>query len=74
MFAFLVLLCLAVAVRLARRPVLGWAALSGWALGLGVLPLLYGSLVLAWPALIFGLFWRLWPPSLPGGHSRQNSR
>jgi hypothetical protein len=62
MFAFLVpLLCLAIAVRLARRPVLGWAALGGWALGLGVLPLLYGSLVLAWPALVFGLFWPAGP-------------
>ena len=58
MFAFLVpLSCLALAVRLARRPVLGWAALSGWALALGLLPLMYGSFVLLWPALAFGLLW-----------------
>lgn len=58
MFAFLVpLFCLALAVHLARRPVLSWAALSGWALALGLLPLLYGSFVLAGPALAFGLLW-----------------
>ncbi|MGI4866243.1 MAG: hypothetical protein ACRYFZ_20120 [Janthinobacterium lividum] len=56
MFAFLVPLgCLALAMRLTQRPVLRWAALSGWALALGLLPLLYGSFVLAWPALAFGL-------------------
>lgn len=58
LFAFLgPLLCLALAVRLGRRPGLGWVALSGWALGLGLLPLLYGSLVLGWPALAYGLLW-----------------
>jgi len=58
MFAFLVpLFCLALAEYLARRPVLGWATLSGWALALGLLPLVYGSCVLVWPALAFGLLW-----------------
>ncbi len=61
MFAFLVpLFCLALAGYLARRPALGWAVLGGGALALGLLPLLYGSFVLAWPALAFGLLW-------PGG-------
>jgi hypothetical protein len=63
LFAFLVpLFCLALAVHLARRPVLGWAALSGWALALGLLPLVYGSCVLVWPALAFGLLWPGGPP------------
>lgn len=58
MFAFLVpLFCLSLALHLARRPELHWAALAGWALALGLLPLLYGSFVLAWPALAFGLLW-----------------
>lgn len=61
LFAFLVpLLCLSLALQLARQPALGWAALSGWALALGLLPLVYGSCVLVWPALAFGLLW-------PGG-------
>lgn len=63
LFAFLVpLFCLALAEYLARRPVLSWAALGGWALALGLLPLVYGSCVLVWPALAFGLLW-------PGGSS-----
>jgi hypothetical protein len=49
------LFCLALALHLVRRPVLRWGALSGWALALGLLPLVYGSCVLVWPALAFGL-------------------
>jgi hypothetical protein len=67
MFAFLVpLFCLALAVRRARRPLPGWGALAGEALALGLLPLLYGSFVLAWPALAFGLLW----PGSPGATRR----
>ena len=51
------LFCLALAVRLARRGAPGWPVLVGLSLALGVLPLLYGSFVLVWPALAFGL----WP-------------
>jgi hypothetical protein len=61
LFAFLVpLFCLVLALHVARRPVLSWGALGGWALVLGLLPLVYGSCVLVWPALAFGLLW-------PGG-------
>ncbi|MDO7854703.1 hypothetical protein [Hymenobacter convexus] len=56
MFAFLVpLFCLTLAIRLRLRPTLSWVGLGGLALGLGVLPLVYGSFVLAWPALAFGI-------------------
>lgn len=56
MFAFLVpLCCLLLAMRLRERPPLRSAVLAGLALGLGVLPLVYGSFVLLWPALAFGL-------------------
>jgi hypothetical protein len=56
MFAFLVpLFCLWLAIRLRQRPALSWAGLGGLALGLGVLPLVYGSFVLVWPALAFGI-------------------
>jgi hypothetical protein len=56
MFAFLVpLCCLFLAIRLREQPPLRTAALGGLALGLGVLPLVYGSCVLLWPALAFGL-------------------
>ena len=56
MFAFLVpLFCVALAAWLRQRPALGWGALSGGALALGLLPLVYGSFVLVWPALAYGL-------------------
>ena len=56
MFAFFVpLLCLALAWR--RWPVVRVKSLIVWSLLLGLLPLLYGSFVLAWPALAFG-WWR----------------
>ena len=55
MLAFLVpLFCLWLALRLAARP-LAVGRLAGWALALGLLPLVYGSFVLAWPALAYGL-------------------
>lgn len=56
MFAFLVpLFCLLLAIRLRKRPAMSWVGLGGLALGLGVLPLVYGSFVLVWPALAFGV-------------------
>jgi hypothetical protein len=56
MFAFLVpLFCLWLAIWLRQRPELSWAGLSGLALAMGVLPLVYGSFVLVWPALAFGV-------------------
>jgi hypothetical protein len=56
MLAFFVpLFCLALALWLVRRSALSWVELVGLALGLGLLPLLYGSFVLAWPALAYGL-------------------
>lgn len=68
MFAFLVpLSCLALAGWLGRRPALGWGALSGLALALGLLPLVYGSFVLAWPALASRL---LWPKGFSAGRPR----
>lgn len=71
MFTFLVpLLCLALASWLRQRPALGWARLSGLALGLGVLPLVYGSFVLLWPALAFGR-WR--PMGQEGGRGMNHS-
>lgn len=66
MFAFLVpLFCLWLAIRLRQGRVLPWAGLSELALGLGVLPLVYGSFVLVWPALAFGMlrFGDATPPS-----------
>jgi hypothetical protein len=59
MLAFFVpLFCLALALWLVRRSALSWVELVGLALGLGFLPLLYGSFVLAWPALAYGLIGR----------------
>jgi hypothetical protein len=59
MLAFFVpLFCLALALWLVRRSALNWVELVGLALGLGFLPLLYGSFVLAWPALAYGLIGR----------------
>jgi hypothetical protein len=59
MLAFFVpLFCLALALWLVRRSALSWVELVGLALGLGLLPLLYGSFVLAWPALAYGLIGR----------------
>jgi hypothetical protein len=58
MFTFLVpLFCLALAIRLRQRVKPGWKTLSSLSVALGLLPLVYGSFVLAWPALVFGL-WR----------------
>lgn len=55
MLAFLVpLFCLWLALGPAPR-VRTWGQLAGWALALGLLPLVYGSFVLAWPALAYGL-------------------
>jgi hypothetical protein len=59
MLAFFVpLFCLALALWLVRRPPLRWGMLGALAFGLGLLPLLYGSFVLAWPALAYGLVGR----------------
>ncbi|NML66557.1 hypothetical protein HHL22_15215 [Hymenobacter sp. RP-2-7] len=56
MLAFLVpLFCLALALWVARRPAPGWLYAAALSAALGVLPLLYGSFGLAWPALAFGL-------------------
>jgi len=60
MFTLLVpLVCVALAGGLRQRAARGcrarWARWAGWSVGLGVLPLLYGSFVLAWPALLYGL-------------------
>lgn len=55
MLAFLVpLFCLWLALAVGRRGRGGWA-LAGLAFGLGWLPLVYGSFVLVWPALAYGL-------------------
>lgn len=55
MLAFLVpLFCLWLALRPAPR-LRTWGQLAGGALGLGLLPLVYGSFVLAWPALAYRL-------------------
>jgi hypothetical protein len=55
MLAFLVpLFCLLLALRLGQRP-LTWRSLTGLSLLLGLLPLVYGSFVLAWPALAYGV-------------------
>jgi hypothetical protein len=55
MFAFLVpLFCLWLALGLALR-VRTWGQVASWALALGCLPLVYGSFILAWPALAYGL-------------------
>jgi len=57
MLAFLVpLFCLWLALAAGRRVGRG-GALAGLAFGLGWLPLIYGSFVLAWPALAYGA-WR----------------
>ena len=65
MLAFLVpLFCLALALGLARRPAPGWLGTVALSLALGLLPLLYGSFVLAWPALAFGLG-QAAPPTAP---------
>ncbi len=59
MLAFFVpLFCLALALWLGRRLPLSWVELISLAFGLGLLPLLYGSFVLAWPALAYGLVGR----------------
>ncbi|WP_198172685.1 hypothetical protein [Hymenobacter ginkgonis] len=56
MLAFLVpLFCVALAVWLRQRPAPNGSALSCLALVLGLLPLVYGSFVLVWPALAYGL-------------------
>jgi hypothetical protein len=55
MLAFLVpLFCLLLALKLGQRP-LTWGRLAGLALLLGLLPLVYGSFALAWPALAYGV-------------------
>jgi len=55
MLAFLVpLFCLWLALGPAPRRCT-WGQLAGWALALGLLPLVYGSFVLAWPALAYRL-------------------
>ncbi|MGI4761224.1 MAG: hypothetical protein ACRYF0_10990 [Janthinobacterium lividum] len=67
MLAFLVpLFCLGLALGPAtgRRT---WGRLAGWSLSLGLLPLVYGSFVLAWPALAYGLGW----PARAGATSRR---
>ena len=70
MFAFLVpLCCLLLAIRLRQRPALHPGVLAGLALGLGLLPLMYGSFVLLWPALAFGLV-RPADPTAPAGAGR----
>jgi hypothetical protein len=57
MLAFLVpLFCLWLALAVGRRHRGGWT-LAGLTFGLGWLPLVYGSFVLAWPALAYGI-WR----------------
>jgi hypothetical protein len=66
MMAFLVpLFCLWLALWVGRRAC-SWWQLSSLALALGVLPLVYGSFVLAWPALAYGL-----ARGLPGLAGRQ---
>ena len=61
MFAFFVpLFCLTLAVQLRQRAHLGWGPLAALSLGLGLLPLVYGSFVLVWPALVIG--W--WQPGM----------
>ncbi|MGI4835847.1 MAG: hypothetical protein ACRYFK_20530 [Janthinobacterium lividum] len=68
MLAFLVpLFCLALALGVARRPAPAWPALAALSLSLGLLPLLYGSFVLAWPALAFGLWQASTPPGAAAG-------
>jgi hypothetical protein len=60
MLAFLVpLFCLWLALAAGRWVGRGWP-LAGLAFGLGWLPLVYGSFVLAWPALSYGA-WRARP-------------
>ncbi|GAB3634785.1 hypothetical protein GCM10027422_03750 [Hymenobacter arcticus] len=57
MFAFLVpLFCLALVLEVAKRR-LSSSQLAGLAFALGLLPLVYGSFVLAWPALAYGVVW-----------------
>lgn len=69
MLAFLVpLFCLVLALGMARRPAPGWLGVAALGMALGLLPLLYGSFVLAWPALAFGLV-QAAPPSGPGGRA-----
>lgn len=53
---FVPLFCLALALEVARRPRPGWGRLAGLSFALGLLPLAYGSFVLVWPALAFGLW------------------
>ncbi|RZL16478.1 MAG: hypothetical protein EOO62_01205 [Hymenobacter sp.] len=55
MFAFLVpLFCLALALQVAKR-LLSGRQLTSLAFGLGLLPLVYGSFILAWPAMAYGV-------------------
>ncbi|GAA4504701.1 hypothetical protein GCM10023172_31370 [Hymenobacter ginsengisoli] len=55
MLAFLApLFCLWLALWVERR-VLSWPQLEGLSLALGLLPLAYGSFLLVWPALVYGL-------------------
>jgi hypothetical protein len=66
MFAFLVpLFCLALALRLGRRPLAG-GALAGLAFALGLLPLVYGSFIMAWPAMAYGVVWATRHAPAPG--------
>lgn len=54
MFAFLVpLFCLALALEVGKRH-LRSGQLAGLAFALGLLPLVYGSFILAWPAMAYG--------------------
>lgn len=70
MLAFFVpLLCLALALQVARLAGLGWRPLAALSLALGLLPLVYGSFVLAWPALALGQ-WRATRPQALGWHRR----
>jgi hypothetical protein len=64
MLAFLVpLFCLWLALWVGRRA-LSWWQLASLALAVGMLPLVYGSFILAWPALAYGLVRQL--PGLAG--------
>lgn len=60
MFAFLVpLFCLALALEVAKRR-LNSGQLTGLAFALGLLPLVYGSFVLTWPAIAYGVVRTTW--------------
>ena len=65
MLAFLVpLFCLWLALAVGRRAWSGWP-MARLTFGLGWLPLVYGSFVLVWPALAYGV-WRARPASRRG--------